>query len=113
MIYDYAKISRGGQSVDAKVRQLRNAGCQTVFREVAGGAKTDRATLAQLVAQLAPDAVVVVTPLNRLARSTRDALNTLAAINGKGAAFRSLGGAWADTTTPQGRFMLTVLGGLV
>jgi DNA invertase Pin-like site-specific DNA recombinase len=47
-----------------------------------------------------------------LARSTRDLLNTLGAIAGKQAGFRSIGDAWADTTTPHGRLMLTVLGGL-
>ena len=49
---------------------------------------------------------------DRLARSTRDLLNTLATITGKKAGFRSLGDAWADTTTSHGRLMLTVLGGL-
>jgi len=53
-----------------------------------------------------------VTRLDRLARSTRDLLNTLAAITGKGAGFKSLGDAWADTTTPHGHLLLTVLGGL-
>jgi DNA invertase Pin-like site-specific DNA recombinase len=56
--------------------------------------------------------VLTVTRLDRLARSTRDLLNTLAAITGKQAGFRSLGDSWADTTTPHGRLMLTVLGGL-
>ena len=56
--------------------------------------------------------VLTVTRLDRLARSTRDLLNTLAAITGKKAGFRSLGDAWADTTTSHGRLMLTVLGGL-
>ena len=54
----------------------------------------------------------MVTRLDRLARSTRDLLDTLAAITGKGAEFRSLGNAWADTTTPHDCLMLTVLGGL-
>src|SRR3954466_10188185 len=54
----------------------------------------------------------MVTRLDRLARSTRDLLNTFAAITGKQAGFRSLGNAWADTTTPHGRLLLTVLGGL-
>jgi DNA invertase Pin-like site-specific DNA recombinase len=62
---------------------------------------------------LAPGDVVMVTRLDRLARSTRDLLNTLAAIaEKKQAGFRSLGDAWADTTTAHGRLMLTVLGGL-
>ena len=54
----------------------------------------------------------MVTRLDRLARSTRDLLNTLATITGKGAGFRSLNDTWADTTTAHGRLMLTVLGGL-
>ena len=112
MIYGYARVSTDGQSVDAQVRALRAAGCATVFREVASGAKTDRASLAQLVGQLAADDVVIVTRLDRLARSTRDLLNILKAVADKGAAFRSLGDAWADSTTPHGRLMLTVLGGL-
>jgi DNA invertase Pin-like site-specific DNA recombinase len=58
------------------------------------------------------DVVVIVTPLDRLARSTRDLLNTLAAITGKKAGFRSIGDTWAHTTTSHGRLMLTVLGGL-
>ena len=55
---------------------------------------------------------VVVTRLDRLARSTRDLLNILDAIANAGATFKSLADAWADTTTPHGRLMLTVLGGL-
>ena len=83
-----------------------------MFREVASGAKTDRAQLRRLLGQLEEGDVVTVTRLDRLARSTRDLLNTLAAITGKKAGFRSLGDAWADTTTSHGRLMLTVLGGL-
>ena len=53
---------------------------------------------------------MMVTRLDRLARSTRDLLNTLATITAKGAGFRSIHDAWADTTTAHGRLMLTVLG---
>lgn len=56
--------------------------------------------------------MLLVTRLDRLARSTRDLLNTLDTIARKGAGFRSLADTWADTTTPHGRLMLTVLGGL-
>jgi DNA invertase Pin-like site-specific DNA recombinase len=112
MKYGYARVSTDGQSVDAQVRQLTKAGCKKVFREVASGAKTDRAQLRRLLGQLEAGDVLTVTRLDRLARSTRDLLNTLAAITGKRAGFRSLGDAWADTTTAHGRLMLTVLGGL-
>src|ERR1700729_1393362 len=110
--YGYARVSTDGQSVDAQVRQLTKAGCKKVFREVASGAKTDRAQLRRLLGQLEAGDVLTVTRLDRLARSTRDLLNTLAAITGKKAGFRSLGDTWADTTTSHGRLMLTVLGGL-
>jgi DNA invertase Pin-like site-specific DNA recombinase len=112
MIYGYARVSPDGQSVDAQVRQLTKAGCKKVFREVASGAKTDRTQLRRALAQLDAGDVLLVTRLDRLARSTRDLLNTLAAITDKKAGFRSLGDAWADTTTAHGRLMLTVLGGL-
>ena len=112
MIYGYARVSTDGQSVEAQVRQLAKAGCSKVFREVASGAKTDRAQLRKALDRLEAGDVLMVTRLDRLARSTRDLLNTLAAIAGKKAGFRSLGDAWADTTTAHGRLMLTVLGGL-
>jgi DNA invertase Pin-like site-specific DNA recombinase len=112
MKYGYAWVSTDGQSVAAQVAGLRAAGAGKVFREVASGAKTDRAQLRKAIAALQAGDVLMVTRLDRLARSTRDLLNTLAAITGSKAGFRSLGDAWADTTTAHGRLMLTVLGGL-
>jgi DNA invertase Pin-like site-specific DNA recombinase len=112
MIYGYARVSTDGQSVTAQVAELRKHGAGKVFREVASGAKTDRAQLRRVLDQFDVGDVLMVTRLDRLARSTRDLLNTLAAITGKKAGFRSLDDAWADTTTAHGRLMLTVLGGL-
>ena len=83
-----------------------------MFSAKQSGIKTDRAALARLFASLEAGDTVLVTKLDRLARSTRDLLNTLAAIGEAGASFKSLGDPWADTTTPHGRLMLTVLGGL-
>ena len=112
MKYGYARVSTDGQSIEAQVRQLAKAGCKKVFREVASGAKTERAQLRRLLAVIDAGDVVTVTRLDRLARSTRDLLNTLAAITAKNARFRSLADTWADTTTSHGRLMLTVLAGL-
>jgi DNA invertase Pin-like site-specific DNA recombinase len=92
--------------------QLKAAGAEKVFREKISGARADRPELSRLLRKLAPGDRVLVTRLDRLARSTRDLLNTLAAIGDRKAGFRSLNDAWADTTTPHGRLMLTVLGGL-
>jgi DNA invertase Pin-like site-specific DNA recombinase len=108
----YARVSTDGQSVDAQARQLAKAGCKKVFREVASGAKTDRQQLRRAITALELGDVLMVTRLDRLARSTRGLLNTLAAITERKAGFRSLADAWANTTTPRGRLMLTVLGGL-
>ncbi len=108
----YARVSTDGQSLTAQLDQLQAAGAARVFRETASGAKADRAQLAKLLRQVEHGDVVVVTRLDRLARSTRDLLNVLAALAERGAAFRSLSDAWADTTTAHGRLMLTVLAGL-
>jgi DNA invertase Pin-like site-specific DNA recombinase len=110
MIYGYARGSTDGQSLDAQLQQFK--GCAKVYREKASGAQTNRAQLARVLAQLAKGDVLMVTRLGRLARSTRDLLNTLVTITGTGAGFRSLHDTWADTTTAHGRLMLTVLGGL-
>ncbi len=111
-IFGYARVSTDGQSVDAQVKALRAAGAERVFRETASGAKTDRRGLARALKSLGEGDTLLVTRLDRLARSTRDLLNTLDAIAKAGAGFRSLHDAWADTTTPHGRLMLAVLGGL-
>src|SRR3954471_8886410 len=109
MKYGYSRVSTDGQSVDAQVRQLTRAGCKKVFREVASGAKTDRTQLRKALDQIDAGDVLMVTRLDRLARSTRDLLNTLAAIADHKAGFRSLGDTWANTTSAHGRLMLTVL----
>lgn len=112
MIYGYARVSTDGQTLEVQMAALADAGAEKVFRETASGAKTDRKELARLLKALNAGDVVLVTRLDRLARSTRDLLNILATIGDKGASFRSLSDAWADTSTPHGRLMVTVLGGL-
>ena len=105
-------MSTDGQTLDAQVAALTAAGAAPVFRETASGAKTDRRELAKALRALDTGDTLLVTRLDRLARSTRDLLNILDTIATTGAGFRSLSDAWADTTTPHGRLMLTVLGGL-
>ena len=112
MIYGYARVSSEGKDADAQVKELRAIGAEKVYREMASSAQTDRAQLRRVIGQLADGDVLMVTRLDRLARSTRDLLNILAQIAVKGAGFRSLHDVWADTTTAHGFLMLTVLGGL-
>jgi DNA invertase Pin-like site-specific DNA recombinase len=112
MIYGYARVSTDGQTLVAQWEQLQAAGAEKVFEERASGARSDRQQLGRLLGSLRSGDIVLVTRLDRLARSTRDLLNVLAGIAERGASFRSLADHWADTTTPHGRLMLTVLGGL-
>jgi DNA invertase Pin-like site-specific DNA recombinase len=112
MIVGYARVSTDGQTLDAQHTTLRAAGAEKVFAEKVSGAKTHRAQLAKAIEALGVGDVLLVTRLDRLARSTRDLLNVLATIADKSAGFKSLADAWAETTTAHGRLMLTVLGGL-
>src|SRR5215471_7377843 len=112
MIVGYARVSTDGQTLDAQQAALREAGATRVFSEKVSGAKTDRAQLAKAIAALAAGDTLVVCKLDRLARSTRDLLNSLAAIAEAGATFKSLGDSWCDTTSAHGKLMVTVLGGL-
>ena len=110
--YGYARVSTNGQDLVAQEAELMAAGAAKVFKKKVSGAKTDRAELAKVIRRLEPGDVLVVTRLDRLARSTRDLLNVLATVGERQAGFRSLKDTWANTTTPHGRLMLTVLGGL-
>jgi len=110
--YGYARVSTDGQTLASQDAQLHEAGCAKVYSEKVSGAKTDRAELRKLLKRLESGDVLIVTRLDRLARSTRDLLNILDEIAKAGAGFRSLADTWADTTTPHGRLMLTILGGL-
>ena len=94
------------------MRLLTQSGRKKVFRETTSGAKTDRAQLRRALAELDVGDVLMLTWLDRRARSTHGLLNTLAAITDRKAGFRSLGDTWADITTAHGRLMLTVLGRL-
>ena len=111
-VFGYARVSTNGQELSGQIAELSGAGCVKVFREKASGAKTDRAELRKVISRLGEGDVLMVTRLDRLARSTRDLLNSLDEITKRGAGFKSLADSWADTTTPHGRLMLTVLGGL-
>jgi DNA invertase Pin-like site-specific DNA recombinase len=112
VIYGYARVSTREQTLDAQLAALAKAGAERLMSEKESGAKTDRLALARLLALLRRGDVVMVTRLDRLARSTRDLLNTLAVIRDRGAGFKSLADPWCDTTTAHGRLMLTVLGGI-
>ena len=117
-IKGYARVSTDGQTLEAQHEALRAAGATIIYSEKQSGVKTDRAALARCLASLEPGDTVVVTklgstsPINSGLVEHPPSPPSSDAIAKAGASFRSLGDPWADTTTPHGRLMLTVLGGL-
>jgi DNA invertase Pin-like site-specific DNA recombinase len=112
MIIGYARVSTDGQSLEAQQAALTAAGAEKVFAEKVSGAKTDRKQLTRAIDALREGDVLLVTRLDRLARSTRDLLNVLAAVADKAAGFRSIADPMIDTTSPHGKLILAVLGAL-
>jgi DNA invertase Pin-like site-specific DNA recombinase len=112
-IYGYARVSTDGQSVANQEAQLLAAGCAKVYAEKVSGKTTNgRAQLAKIIRRLDRGDVLMVTRLDRLARSTRDLLNLLHDLNERSVGFKSLKETWADTTTPHGRLLVTMLAGM-
>ena len=111
-VYGYARVSTDGQTLAAQEGELTAAGAAKVYAEKVSGAETDRAELGRVLKRLQPGDTLIVTRLDRLARSTRDLLNILDTVAKAGAKFTSLHDKWADTTTPHGELMVTILAGL-
>jgi DNA invertase Pin-like site-specific DNA recombinase len=112
LIIGYARVSTDGQSLDAQIAELKAAGAMRTYAEKESGARTSRPQLRKAIAVLGKGDTLIVTRLDRLARSTRDLLNVLHEVGECGAAFKSLADTWADTTTPHGKLLVTILGGL-
>ncbi|MGF1278000.1 recombinase family protein [Acetobacter pasteurianus] len=108
----YARVSTVGQTLDVQLQSLQNYGCAKIFREKASGADSERIQLQRLLRNLSDGETVVVTRIDRLARSTFDLFAIIKEITQRGAQFFSIAEPWADTTTSTGRLMLAVLGGL-
>jgi len=90
MIIGYARVSTDGQTLDNQQAHLKSGGADKIFSEKVSGIVTDRRELAKAIAALHSGDLLIVTKLDRLARSTRDLLDTLATISDKGAGFRVL-----------------------
>jgi len=102
MIVGYARVSSDGQTLDAQHAALKAAGAEKVFAEKISGAVTDRKALAKAIGALSEGDVLLVTRLDRLARSTRELMNVLATVSERGAGFRSLADPMIDTSHHRG-----------
>ena len=112
MLIGYARVSTDDQELRLQRAALKESNCRRIFEEKVSGAKRDRPELTRLLDQIRTDDVVVVTRLDRLARSTRDLLDIAEKLKEAGAGLRSLAEPWADTTSPAGRMVLTVFAGI-
>lgn len=108
----YARVSTQGQDLAQQRLALAHAGCNLVFEEKVSGAKKDRPELVKMLDHLRPGDVIMVTRLDRLARSTSNLLDIAERIKAAGADFRSLAEPWADTSSPAGKMILTVFAGI-
>jgi DNA invertase Pin-like site-specific DNA recombinase len=113
MKYGYARVSSKAQDYQAQVEALKAAGCEKIYSEKQSGkSRNGRPEFAKLMKALLPGDTVVVTKLDRLARSSRDLHNILHELESLSAGFLSLRESWCDTTSPAGKLMLTIFGGI-
>jgi DNA invertase Pin-like site-specific DNA recombinase len=107
----YARVSTTDQNPDLQVDALRAAGCYRVFVDTAGGTLTARPELDKVVDQLRPGDTLVVWKLDRLGRSLRHLVDTIADLHERGVGFHSLQES-IDTTTPSGKLIFHVFAAL-
>lgn len=111
MLVGYARVSSTGQSLEIQLEALSEAGCEKVFAEKKSGrSKADRAQLHECLDFVRQGDTLVVTRLDRLARSVGDLFDIIERLAAKGVAFRCLQQSGVDTDTSSGRLMLAVLG---
>jgi DNA invertase Pin-like site-specific DNA recombinase len=111
-VIGYARVSTDGQTLDAQQAALKAADCTKIFAEKMSGTRADRPALAKAIAAIQADDVFVITKLDRLARSTKDLLNTLEAIKSRGAGFKVLDQPALDTTSIYGKLLFDILGAI-
>ena len=112
MKYGYARVSSLEQDLTIQLNSLKECGCEKIFQEKVSGRDIKKRTQFQsLIETVQNGDTIVITKLDRFARSAKDALNTIETLNQKGVSLvvLNLGGQTVDTTSTYGKFMLTVL----
>ncbi|MEY8748960.1 recombinase family protein [Alkalicoccobacillus gibsonii] len=112
--YGYARVSKKEQNIDRQVDAFIEYGIDrnNIFEERFTGTKKQRPELTKLMDVLQEGDLVVFADLTRVSRSTVDLLMLVDELGKKGVDVKSLKESWLDTTTPQGRFMLTITAGV-
>ena len=115
MKYGYARVSSLGQNLSAQINQLNDNGCEVIYKEKVSGRKKDnREEFNKLLETVQAGDTVVVTKLDRFARSTKDALSTIELLNQNDVSLivLNMGGDKVDTSSAIGKLMITVLSGI-
>jgi DNA invertase Pin-like site-specific DNA recombinase len=111
MLVGYARVSSNSQSLDLQLEALAACGCEKVFKEKRSGTgASDRDALADALDFVREGDTLVITRLDRLARSSVDLHNIIARLTAKGAKFRCLQQAGVDTDSGMGKLVLAILG---
>lgn len=110
-IIGYARVSTVGQNLDAQLSQLEKAGAEKIFQEKISGVKKNRPELQTMLNYIREGDTVIVSKLDRIARSTKHLLNIVEYLQEKGVDFKVLN-INLDTSTPTGKLMLTMLGAI-
>lgn len=111
MLVGYARISTADQSMNLQEDALKRAGCERVYTDTASGATSERTGLKEALDFMREGDVLVVWRLDRLGRSLRDLLETVATLESRKIGFKSLSES-LDTTTSGGKFFFQVFGAL-
>ena len=107
----YVRCSTIEQNEARQLKMMEEQGAEKLFIDKASGKNTDRTAFKEMMAFVRAEDIVIVESISRIARNTRDLLSIVSDLTEKGVEFVSLKES-IDTTTPQGRFMLTVFGAL-
>ena len=114
MLVGYARVSKNEQSFNRQIYLLVAQGIdeRNIYKEKITGTYQNRPELNRLIQELKTGDTVVVSELTRLSRSTKDLFSIVEQIEAKQANIKSLKENWLDTTTPQGKLLLTIFAGL-
>lgn len=110
-VIGYARVSTTDQNLTAQLESLTNAGTNRIYKEKISGVKKDRPELSAMLDYVREGDTVMVTKLDRIARSTKHLLNIVDQLQDKGVSFKVLN-IDLDTNTPTGKLMLTMLGAI-
>jgi DNA invertase Pin-like site-specific DNA recombinase len=112
-IFSYARVSSDEQDLTVQIEALKAAGAEIIRSEkVSGASREGRKELETLLEFIRPGDTLMVTKLDRLSRSTADMLEIIESLGRRGVGFKSLAEPWADTTSPAGKFVITVMAGV-